>query len=194
MSTAGNAPGGLHADARRVLRGWRPPDPAQERLRERFLAHLDAHADGVFRDCRPGHITASTAVLDHSRSQVLLTLHRKLKAWLQLGGHCEPGDGSLARAALREATEESGIPGLRLSAGPVQIDRHSLRCAPPGAGPGPDGTTWHLDVQYMAVAPPGARLRISDESDDLCWFPVEALPEPTDDVVRRLVRRAVHHA
>src|SRR5437879_2613661 len=106
--------GALHADAVRVLTGWRAPDAEQELKRRGFLEHLADHPDGVWRECVPGHITASTVVLDDSRSRVLLTLHSKVKAWLQLGGHCEAADVTLYDAALREATEESGILGLRL--------------------------------------------------------------------------------
>ncbi|MEU8799498.1 NUDIX hydrolase [Spirillospora sp. NPDC048819] len=168
----------------RVLSSWQAPDPGQEKARLEFLRHLEEHpADGMWRECAAGHITASTAVLDASRTRVLLTLHAKVKAWLQLGGHCEPGDVTLAGAALREATEESGIRGLRLLPEPVQLDRHQVRCHPQG--------TWHLDVQYVAIAPERARHQVSDESDDLGWFPVGDLPEPTDDAVRALVARAV---
>ncbi|MBC6462007.1 NUDIX hydrolase [Actinomadura sp. HBU206391] len=166
----------------RVLGEWAAPDDAQDRLRESFLEHLRSYADGIWRECAPGHVTASTAVLDASRSQVLLTLHSKVKAWLQLGGHCEPGDLSLRDAALREATEESGIPGLRMLPHPVRLDRHAVRCHP--------GGSYHLDVQYVAIAPPGARFEVSAESDDLRWFPVTALPDRTDDALRRLVARA----
>lgn len=172
----------LHENVVRVLDDWRAPDDAQERLRREFLGHLSSHPDGVWRSCVAGHITASTAVLDATGTRVLLTLHRKLKAWLQLGGHCEPSDVTLAGAAMREATEESGITGLRLLPWPVQIDRHRVPCHP--------GGSYHLDVQFVAYAPPGARHQISGESDDLRWFPVDALPEPTDATLRLLVRRA----
>lgn len=174
----------LRQDAERVLASWHAPDDEQDRARVAFLRHLAEHpADGMWRECAAGHITASTAVLDASGTRVLLTLHSKIKAWLQLGGHCEPGDETLAGAALREATEESGIAGLRLLPDPIQLDRHAVRCHPEGS--------WHLDVQYAAVAPADARHVISEESDDLAWFPVDALPASTDEVVRRLVTRAL---
>ncbi|MDX6738845.1 NUDIX hydrolase [Actinocorallia sp. A-T 12471] len=173
----------LHADAVRVLSAWRAPEPAQDALRADFLGHLSRYPDGMWRACAPGHLTASTLVLSADRSRVLLTLHAKLKMWLQMGGHCEGDDATLAAAALREATEESGIGGLALSAAPVQLDRHSVPCHP--------GGSWHLDVQYLAVAPEGARHEISAESDDLRWFPVDELPAVTDAALRSLVARAV---
>lgn len=168
----------LHADAVRVLSGWRPGDEHQDALRREFLAHLAAHDDGMWRECVVGHLTASAAVLDASGERVLLTLHPKAKLWLQLGGHCERGDTSLAGAALREATEESGIEGLRLLPGPVRVDRHRVWC---------HGGSYHLDVQYTAVAPADAQVTISAESDDLRWFALDAIPDPADDVLRRLV-------
>lgn len=171
--------GGLHADAYAVLTRWRAPDAQQDELRSDYLAHLDSHPDGMRRDCLPGHLTASALVHDE-QGRVLLTLHSKLGRWLQTGGHCEVGDPTLAAAALREATEESGIPGLALSPAPLRLDRHLVPCAGPGS------EVAHLDVQYAALAPAGALHAISEESLDLAWFPRDALPE-TDDSVRALV-------
>jgi 8-oxo-dGTP pyrophosphatase MutT (NUDIX family) len=176
----------LRTDAIKVLTAYEPSSAQQASLREDFLRHLDDHGDGLWKACAPGHITASVLVMDHAGERVLLTLHSKVKMWLQLGGHCEPGDTTLAGAALREATEESGIEGLRLRPDPIQLDRHRVFCHPEG--------TWHLDVQYLAHAPQNARHAISDESDDLRWFPVDALPDLTDDALRRLVTRATSHA
>ncbi|MET7760599.1 NUDIX hydrolase [Streptomyces sp. NPDC005336] len=168
----------LHTDAARVLTEWPAPDAAQERLRLEYGDHLTAHPDGMWKACRDGHLTASALVIDPTRERVLLTLHRKLRMWLQMGGHCEPDDATLADAALREATEESGIEGLTLlPGGPVRLDRHHTPCA------------WHLDVQYAAVAPRGAVAAISDESLDLRWFGYDEVADVADASVRRLVAR-----
>lgn len=177
----------LHSDAVRALRSWSVADTGQEQLRLDYLDHLAEQPDGMWRSCLPAHITASAVVVDPSAGRVLLTLHPKVGRWLQMGGHCEPGDGTLAAAALREATEESGIAGLELltvdgAPVPVKLDRHLVRCTGKDQ---PENT--HLDVQYVAVAPAGAEALISEESLDLRWFDYDDLPELTDASVRELV-------
>ncbi|WP_371645137.1 NUDIX hydrolase [Streptomyces mirabilis] len=164
----------LHDDAVLVLKQYED----QEELRQVYLDHLSEHPDGMWKACTAGHVTASALVIDPADGRVLLTLHRKLQMWLQMGGHCEPGDPTLAAAALREATEESGIAGLiLLPGGPVTLDRHAI----------PAPCNWHLDVQYAALAPAEAVAAISDESLDLRWFPYEEVADVADASVVRLL-------
>ncbi|MFJ1999305.1 NUDIX hydrolase [Streptomyces chartreusis] len=162
----------LYVDAVLVLKEYED----QEELRRTYLEHLETHPDGMWKACGDGHITASALVIDPTRGRVLLTLHKKLRMWLQMGGHCEPADETLAAAALREATEESGVTGLSLlPGGPVRLDRHHTPCA------------WHLDVQYAALAPAGAVEAISDESLDLRWFAYDEVADVADESVLRLL-------
>ncbi|MET7674703.1 NUDIX hydrolase [Streptomyces seoulensis] len=164
----------LYDDAVLVLKGYED----QPELRAAYQAHLAAHQDGIWRSCDAGHLTASALVIDPEHGRVLLTLHKKLRMWLQMGGHCEPGDISMAGAALREATEESGIAGLTLlPGGPVRLDRHPI----------PAPCHWHLDVQYAVLAPPGAEQAISDESLDLRWFGYDEVAGVADESVVRLL-------
>ena len=175
----------LHADAVAVLTSWAAPDAEQDRLRTSYLDHLRRHPDGVYRSCLPAHLTASALVVDAGGQRVLLALHRKGGFWGQLGGHCETGDQTLEAAALREATEESGIAGLRVVGGPVPIDldRHRLSGAFGSCGE-------HLDVRYLLEAPAGAEPVTSDESDDVRWFGWDALPAGAVEDLERLLRRA----
>ncbi|BAG19155.1 NUDIX hydrolase [Streptomyces griseus] len=173
----------LRDDAVLVLKGYAPGDEAgdQAELRQAYLDHLARHEDGMWKACGAGHVTASALVIDPERERVLLTLHRKLRMWLQMGGHCEERDTTLEAAALREATEESGITGLALlPGGPVRLDRHPI----------PAPCHWHLDVQYAAVAPPGAAERISEESLELRWFGYADVPGVADASVVRLLEAA----
>lgn len=157
------------AAARAAVQNASAGDPEHEANRARILAFIDAHPDALHRSCQEGHLTGSAVVIDPGTRQVLLLLHAKVQRWLQPGGHAD-GDGNLARVALREATEETGITGLRVLTPAVDLDVHLFHNA---AAAEPDHL--HLDVRHLVVAPAGAVAVTNHESDDVRWVPVDDL-------------------
>ena len=177
-------PSELHADAVTTVTSMPVrPTHTSGAVREAFLGFLAARPDAMRRSCAAGHLTASALVLDPVRGAVLLTLHPRAGMWLQLGGHCEPGDRSVLDAAAREAREESGIGSLSLDPIPLALDVHPITCAL-------GVPTRHFDVQYLALAAPGAEPVMSDESLDLQWFAYDELPAGAAPELPVLVRLA----
>jgi 8-oxo-dGTP pyrophosphatase MutT (NUDIX family) len=173
----------LHASAVETLRSWQAPDPTQDTLRHAVLAFLAARPDACLRECVPGHITASALVVDHTGMRALLTLHPRFGRWLQLGGHCEDTDADIVAAALREATEESGIDDLTVDPELAALHVHPVTCSL-------GVPTRHLDMQFIVHAPPNAEIACSHESLDLQWWPLQALPDDCDFGLTQLAAAA----
>lgn len=172
----------LHASVVDTLSRWHAPDPEQDALRHAVLAFVLARPDACARACQPGHVTASALVLDHSGEHALLTLHPRVGRWLQLGGHCEDSDADITAAALREASEESGIEGLRIEPELAALHVHPLTCSL-------GSPTRHLDLQFIVHAPADSAFVRSAESLDLRWWPLDAMPQD-DPALVTLARAA----
>lgn len=82
--------------------------PQEAAVVDRFVAFVEDEPRCFERDCWRGHVTGSAWLVDPDRSAVLLTHHRKLNIWVQLGGHSD-GDPDTLAVAQREAEEESGL-------------------------------------------------------------------------------------
>ena len=166
----------LYADAVDVLMQWQAPTEEQELLRASYVTHLRVHPDGLWRSCFPDHLTAGALVVSHDRRHVLLNLHRKAQRWFHFGGHLED-DTTLAWAALREATEESGLTGLAVEPEPLHLSTHPVGFCDPR------GTVRHLDVRFLARADADVDPVVSGESIDVRWWPVDDLPTAEPDMV-----------
>jgi 8-oxo-dGTP pyrophosphatase MutT (NUDIX family) len=158
------------------------PDEAE--VARSFAVFLDSAQTVFERIHLVGHFTASSWLVDRSGTRALLTHHRKLERWLQLGGHAD-GDRELSRVALREAEEESGLTGLRVEPEMFDLDRHWI----PERGDVPGH--WHWDVRYVVHAEGGEDYVVSEESHDLAWRPIaEILSDPaSDESMLRMARK-----
>ncbi|HEY8011117.1 MAG TPA: NUDIX hydrolase [Rudaea sp.] len=145
---------------------------------------MSAHADAAERSLAHGHLTGSAWLVSKDGQRVLLTHHRKLDRWLQLGGHAD-GDADLARVALREAEEESGLSDLVVEPGVFDLDRHEI----PARGDEP--AHWHYDVRFVVHTTGNEAFSVSDESHALGWRDIAAVEKDADadDSLRRMARK-----
>lgn len=165
-------------------RAW-PDDVAKV---DEFQSLLDEPAermDLAFKRARvKGHFTASAWLVAQDLQRVLLTHHRKLDRWLQLGGHAD-GDSDLARVALREAEEESGLTDLDVESEIFDLDRHWIpeRVDVPGH--------WHYDVRFVVHARGSEDFVVSEESHALAWRYIAEIAADLgeDDSLRRMALR-----
>jgi len=149
----------------------------------RFREFVAAHPACFERDCWAGHVTGSAWLLNGAGDAVLLTHHRKLRRWLQPGGHCD-GDSDVLQVALREAEEETGLVVTPLNERPLDIDIHPIpaRATDPGHH--------HFDVRFALQVATDDDYRVSDESIDLAWVKLDQLYEYTaEESVLRLGRK-----
>lgn len=164
----------------------RPLDEGERAMLAEYAPFVAAHANCLERSCLVGHLTASAWVVDPARTRTLLTHHRKLDRWLQLGGHAD-GNPDLADAALREVREESGLARIALASPEIfDVDRHRI----PARGAEPEH--WHYDVRYLVEADATEPLVISDESRDLAWVALAdvARLNPSESL-QRMVRKTL---
>lgn len=170
---------------RSLLQEYAGREPSHGELAAEFGILIDDAEDPFSRERLGGHFTASCWLVSADGQRVLLTHHRKLQRWLQLGGHAD-GDRDLARVALKEGEEESGLTGLVLEDPAIfDLDKHWIpeRRDVPGH--------WHYDVRFVIRALGGEAFVLSEESLALAWRPVvEVAADPqSDDSMQRMARR-----
>jgi 8-oxo-dGTP pyrophosphatase MutT (NUDIX family) len=143
----------------------------------RAFMQLASEPNAYERSRSDAHFTGSAWLVSGDGRRVLLTHHRKLGRWLQLGGHAD-GDNDLARVALREAEEESGLTGLAIEGGVFDIDRHLI----PARGEEP--AHWHYDVRYVVRAGGSEQFAVSPESLALAWWSITDIAADASGVER----------
>lgn len=193
-SPAGGMKGAMTADDPRrllleLLAAHASTDAAEAADVDRIARFVAANADCFGRGNPIAHITASAFVLD-PEGRVLLTHHKKLDRWLQLGGHGDPDEHDPAATALREASEESGLADLRfhpaIGRRPLDVDAHGIPARKAEAA------HEHLDIRYALFTEHPEGIALTDESHDLRWFaPAEILALDVDAGFRRALAKVV---
>jgi len=161
-----------------------PADAREHESLERMVAFVRGHADCFERSLTIGHITGSGWLISAYGSRALLTHHRKLNMWLQLGGHAD-GDSDVLAVALREAREESGLQRIE----PVSTDIFDVDVHPiPARKSEPEH--FHYDVRFLLRSAGCDEVIVSDESHELRWVTPEELEAlDVDDSVRRMAKK-----
>ena len=169
------------SDLIEVLEEIRPRDDQQDAVRLAMLDFARSHPDSLHRTCIEGHFTGSALVVEERTGRVLVLFHTKLRKWLQPGGHTD-GEATMAITALREATEETGLHGLRVHPEAIDLDIHEVR--PPSEPP-----HLHHDIRHLVLAPHGSVPVGNHESESLRWVTTGELADlDVDESVLRLVR------
>ena len=164
------------------LADYRRRWPDEGQAADEFLALLADPANPFVRERLQGHFTGSAWLVSADGRRTLLTHHRKLDRWLQPGGHAD-GDADLSAVALKEAEEETGVPGLSVEGGIFDLDRHWI----PERGEVPGH--WHYDVRYVVRAGVDECYVVSEESHDLAWREISGIAEEPDESLRRMARK-----
>lgn len=167
-----------------ALRRYRDQWQGDADVVAQFEDFAQTHADAFERGNPVAHFTGSAWLVSADGERVLLMHHRKLDRWLQPGGHAD-GDTDLARVALREAEEETGLAGLHVDGGIFDVDRHRI----PARADEPEH--WHYDLRYVVRASVDESFVVNAESHALAWRPVNevAADETLDTSLRRMARK-----
>jgi 8-oxo-dGTP pyrophosphatase MutT (NUDIX family) len=170
----------LHA----ALRSFEPPTATEAADLDRVRGLADPWSRAT-----PLHVTGSAVVVDPARRRVLLRWHERQQAWLQVGGHADPGETDPYEVALREAAEETGLPDL--SPWPDDEPRLVHLVIVPVPAKGDEPAHEHADLRYLLATDRPHEARAESEAAPLRWLGIdEALAFVTEDNLRATLARA----
>lgn len=161
---------------------YHPSDNKEQIALEQTISFVERHKDCFERSCQEGHLTGSAWIENFDGTKFLLDHHKKLKLWVQLGGHPEPGEHDILQVALREAKEESGLKSV------ICLNPEIFDISVYWFNSGKEQPHFHFDINFLLKAVnPMEKIKISDESEDLRWFselPSYEMDQEVDNIFR----------
>ena len=169
-----------------LLQTYQPDGAAEAADLARVRALLERSPDPYPRSL-PLHLTGSALIVAPDSGRVLLRWHPRQQAWLQVGGHGDPGERDPLAIARREAAEETGLTDL--VPWPDAQLRHVVIVAVPAAADDPAHE--HADVRFfLATRTPDAIVAERPDAP-LRWLTLpEALELTTETNLRETLNRA----
>lgn len=123
------------------------------------------------------HLTASAVIVHPPTGRVLLRWHARQRAWLQIGGHADPGEHDLLAIVSREGREETGLDDLTPWPDPAIVHLVVVPAAASATEPAHE----HADLRLvLATARPDAA-RPENPAAALRWLPVDQAAEVTTE-------------
>jgi 8-oxo-dGTP pyrophosphatase MutT (NUDIX family) len=168
-----------------LLAGYGPPGAIEQADLARVRTLVQS-TDDPWSRANPLHITASALIVHAASRRVLLRWHARQQAWLQVGGHADPGETDPLEIALREGAEETGLTDL--VPWPHKDLVHLVIVAVPAKGNDPAHE--HADLRYALATESPARARPERAGAPLRWLTFAAARElTTEDNLRETLRR-----
>ncbi len=157
---------------RQAIESYIPFNEQETADKALILDYLAKNDDAFYRTNLIAHMTASAWVVNPAHDKVLMVYHRIYDSWSWTGGHAD-GDEDLARVALREVREETGVKSARLlsrdifSLESLTVDGHEKHGAYVPSH-------LHLNVTYLLEADDTDPLTVCrEENSGVGWFGLE---------------------
>ncbi|HVV14062.1 NUDIX hydrolase [Amycolatopsis sp.] len=149
------------------------------------VAEVVRTAGNPYARTLPLHVTASALVLHPESGRVLLRWHARQRAWLQIGGHGDPGETEPLEIVLREGREETGLTDLVPAGGLLHV------AVVPVPAKGAEPAHEHGDLRYVLTTSSPEAIRPERADAPLRWLTfADAMELTTEPNVRETLTRA----